>query len=311
MTTRAAGPPRNATATTGAASEPEIQFGRTVPGWSGERRRTQSAAPATTAARLVARRPTIGERVAAAPRAAERGGPASASASSVGGAPTARARRARSRPRARTRAAIPSESQTPPHRARSSPRSRPRSPRTPPADRRGGRRSRPRSAQLRLERRAPAARRRGRRASRTARRRRRDGTGRLTVKPRPVPDPTSLAGPVPGYSGDWWIETNSTSSVAWKMSLVPLPWWTSQSRIITRSSPRRIDRVARRDGDVVEQAEAHRAGRQRVVAGRAVRAEARTAPSPSSSRSTIATAPPAACSAASNEPALTTVSASS
>ena len=31
---------------------------------------------------------------------------------------------------------------------------------------------------------------------------------------------------------------NSTSSEPWKMSLVPLPWCTSQSRISTRSSPR-------------------------------------------------------------------------
>ena len=58
------------------------------------------------------------------------------------------------------------------------------------------------------------------------------------MKPRPSPDPTSAAGPVPGYSGDWWIETNSTRSLAWKMSLVPLPWCTSQSTIITRSRPR-------------------------------------------------------------------------
>ena len=39
------------------------------------------------------------------------------------------------------------------------------------------------------------------------------GTGRLTVKPRPSPSPSSDALPVPGYSGDWWIETNSTSGL--------------------------------------------------------------------------------------------------
>ena len=36
------------------------------------------------------------------------------------------------------------------------------------------------------------------------------GTGRLTVKPSPSPSPTSPAGPVPGYSGHSWMETNST-----------------------------------------------------------------------------------------------------
>ncbi len=57
------------------------------------------------------------------------------------------------------------------------------------------------------------------------------------MNPSPAPLPTSDAGPVPGYSGDSWIETNRTSESAWKMSLVPLPWWTSQSTIITRESP--------------------------------------------------------------------------
>ena len=57
------------------------------------------------------------------------------------------------------------------------------------------------------------------------------------MKPSPSPDPTSDAGPVPGYSGYSWIETNRTSASAWKMSLVPLPWWTSQSTIITRATP--------------------------------------------------------------------------
>ena len=86
------------------------------------------------------------------------------------------------------------------------------------------------------------------------------------------------------------------------MSFVPLPWWTSQSTIITRSRPERIERMPRRDRDVVEQAEAHRSRRQRVVAGRPVGAEAARRVA-SSSRSTSATAPPAACSAAPYEPA--------
>src|SRR3954462_12375625 len=47
----------------------------------------------------------------------------------------------------------------------------------------------------------------------------------------------SLAGPVPGYSGHPWIDANSTWSVPWKMSFVPLPWWTSQSTMSTRCSP--------------------------------------------------------------------------
>ena len=64
------------------------------------------------------------------------------------------------------------------------------------------------------------------------------GTGRLTRESLPAPDPTSASGPVPGYSGDWWIETNRTRGSARKIAFVPLPWWTSQSTIITRSSPR-------------------------------------------------------------------------
>src|SRR3954462_3596944 len=106
----------------------------------------------------------------------------------------------------------------------------------------------------------------------------------FTVKPVPAPEPTSDAGPVPGYSGDWWIEQNRTSSVAWKMSFVPLPGCTSQSTISTRPAPWapsawRGERVAGGDGDVVEEAEAHPAGRLGVVAGRAVhrRAVARLA----------------------------------
>ena len=54
----------------------------------------------------------------------------------------------------------------------------------------------------------------------------------------------------------------STSSRPWKMSLVPLPWWTSQSSTRTRSRAA-LERVLRRDRDVVEEAEAHRGRRAR------------------------------------------------
>ena len=57
------------------------------------------------------------------------------------------------------------------------------------------------------------------------------------------------------------------------MSFVPFPWWTSQSTIITRASPRDVKCVPRRHGYVVEQAEAHRARGQRMVTGRPVGAE--------------------------------------
>ena len=52
------------------------------------------------------------------------------------------------------------------------------------------------------------------------------------------------------------------------MSCVPLPWWTSQSRIATRSSPSSACACARGDRDVVEEAEAHRPVGGRVVPGR-------------------------------------------
>ena len=34
-----------------------------------------------------------------------------------------------------------------------------------------------------------------------------------------------------------WIEISSTSSRSRKIASVPLPWWTSQSRISTRAAP--------------------------------------------------------------------------
>ena len=61
---------------------------------------------------------------------------------------------------------------------------------------------------------------------------------------------------------------------------VPLPWWTSQSTIATRSSAELGLRAARRDGDVVEEAEAHRAlggARGGRAAGRARSRRARAA----------------------------------
>ena len=50
--------------------------------------------------------------------------------------------------------------------------------------------------------------------------------------------------------------------------LVPLPWWTSKSTIATRSRPSSRCATRAAIGDVVEEAEAHRAFGQRVVAGR-------------------------------------------
>ena len=114
---------------------------------------------------------------------------------------------------------------------------------------------------------------------------------------------------MPGYSGDWWIEQNSTRGSAWKMSLVPLPWWTSQSTIITRSRPW-ASRACRA-------ATATLLNRQKPIA-RAASAwwpggrwiEKPVGALRASSRSTSDTAPPQACRAATNEPAETTVSAS-
>ena len=64
-----------------------------------------------------------------------------------------------------------------------------------------------------------------------------------------------------------------------KIASVPLPWWTSQSRISTRSAPHAASACGGGDRDVVEQAEAHRAGRPRrggpAVAGRRRRSDRR------------------------------------
>ena len=58
------------------------------------------------------------------------------------------------------------------------------------------------------------------------------------------------------------------------MSCVPLPWWTSQSRIATRAEPELALGEPRRHGDVVEEAEAHRPVGQGMVARRPPEGEA-------------------------------------
>ena len=128
------------------------------------------------------------------------------------------------------------------------------------------------------------------------------------MKPSPAPRPTSRAGPVPGYSGDWWIEQNRTSSRSRKIAFVPLPWCTSKSKISTRRAPcasiaccAPIAMLSNRQKPIACARSAWWPG------GRCSDAPAETPSSPSSA-STSATAPPAACSAASNEPGLTIVS---
>ena len=121
------------------------------------------------------------------------------------------------------------------HRPRTRPRSRGRS----PAGRRGARRSRREtSTSCGLPGARSARTRRARPASGSRRRRVPPGTGRLTVKPSPGARPD--VGRRPGArdtAATRGSSTNSTLGSAWKMSFVPLPWWTSQSRISTRSAP--------------------------------------------------------------------------
>ena len=57
------------------------------------------------------------------------------------------------------------------------------------------------------------------------------------------------------------------------MSLVPLPWWTSQSSTSTRRDVEPVERIPGRNGHVVEQAEAHRPRRLGMVPGWAQTAE--------------------------------------
>ena len=80
------------------------------------------------------------------------------------------------------------------------------------------------------------------------------------MKPSPAPAPDVAT---PGRSRDTAATRGSRRTARrrrrGRSSLVPLPWWTSQSRISTRSSAVRARRVPRRHGDVVEEAEPHRA----------------------------------------------------
>ena len=245
----------------------------------------RSASPAPAARQLPAREGHHGSSLARASSAAGPLGAASPpsgsgplSASIVAATDRASASR-RSRPRARTPTGTPSSSPTRRASTAPSPRTRPRSPRSRPAGPRGGRRSRPRPA-------AAAARTRAPTAPTTC-----STSDRYTPSPEPGrdrqvdgearrrrPRRRRVAGPVPGYSGDWWIETNSTRRLGWKMSLVPLPWWTSQSTIMHPLEP-----VARRAHAAATATLLNRQNpiarvRGGVMAGRAVGAERRSAP---------------------------------
>ena len=62
--------------------------------------------------------------------------------------------------------------------------------------------------------------------------------GKLTVNPRPGPGPDVCRGTRPRVQRRLMDRHEQDPIGSWKMSLVPLPWCTSQSTIITRSSPR-------------------------------------------------------------------------
>jgi hypothetical protein len=131
----------------------------------------------------------------------------------------------------------------------------------------------------------------------------------LTVKPSPAPLPVSDAGPLPGYSGDSCALTNSTSSRAWKMSFVPLPWWTSQSKTMTRDSPCASSACCAAIATwLSRQKPIARADSAWWPGGRC--SDAATGASAPSTTSTARTAPPAPCSAAVHEPGEVIVSAS-
>ena len=102
---------------------------------------------------------------------------------------------------------------------------------------------------------------------------------------------------MPGYSGDSWIETNRTLGSLRKISFVPLPWWTSQSRISTRAAPC-ADAAWRAATAALpkKQKPIAREGSAWWPGGRS--AEKPVAASPVISASTSATPPPAARSAA-------------
>ncbi len=89
------------------------------------------------------------------------------------------------------------------------------------------------------------------------------------MKPRAgVRCPSHRRVPVPGYSGHWWIETNSTWSlvvedVVGAVAVVDVP--VEDHHALQAVS---VERVLRRHRDVVEQAEPHRrAGVRRGVPG--------------------------------------------
>ena len=93
------------------------------------------------------------------------------------------------------------------------------------------------------------------------------------------------------------------------MSFVPLPWCTSQSRTSTRSSPSESSACRAATATLLNrQKPIARAGSAWWPGGRSPQNP--NGASPATSASTSAHAPPAACSAASYDPALATVSAS-
>ena len=90
---------------------------------------------------------------------------------------------------------------------------------------------------------------------------------------------------------------------------MPLPWWTSQSRTRTRSTPHSASAWAAATATLLKRQKPIARSRSAWWPGRAQAAEGEAA-RPPSSRSAACTAPPAACRAASKEPALATVSTS-
>ena len=225
------------------------------------RRRPALAAQGRPARRPAARAPprAVAGRTASSARGAAPRRPAEHAPATADERARQRAR-ARSRPRGRARAATPSSVGQAPQRSRPSPRSPRRSPRSRPAGRRACA-SKPAETSTSCGR--VGAGRAARRACSTSEHHvvvaRAAGHRQVDREALPGARPdVARRARCPGYSGDSWIETNSTRSVAWKMSFVPLPWWTSQSRTSTRSSAVGVERVPRGDRDVVEQAEPHR-----------------------------------------------------
>ena len=112
---------------------------------------------------------------------------------------------------------------------------------------------------------------------------------------------------MPGYSGHSWIDANSTPGSSWKLALVPFPWWTSQSRISTRSTPNAACACRAATATLPKkQNPIARLGSAWWPGGRMPTKP--VAAAPDSSSSTSATAPPAARTAASWVAAVATVS---